>query len=479
MNKLLCSPITKVILFLLGYIATVSFLRAGSHTFNVLFGSHFGNWFRFGSLLSVLLLLISMMLLFFSVWETKSVEKREVAFLFWRRLDASLITVFALWIASFLLFSAYLDWTDILSALILPGLAYTVFLLPLTELVARARDRELFLTLYWFRFFRLHPIWSPLGLLFFLLLLGSLALLFFLSPAAGAWLGFFPQTGIALILSPGDTSSTRWWIDLVNVLRAFSALTLIASTYFAAFLLNLSSKYDLANAEKIRAERLKSELITNVSHDIRTPLTSLINYVDLLNKLPLQGEAAAYVSVLDQKSTRLKMLIDDLMEASKAGTGNVKIELQTVNLSEIVGQAAGEFEEELKERKLTLVFHQPEGAIFVSADSRHLWRVLENLFSNAAKYACPGTRIFVRIDLTREGKPLFALQNTSEAPLDTAGEALTEQFIRGDRARYSEGSGLGLYIAKNLVELMGGQFTIRTKGDLFEAEIVFEASSEK
>ena len=150
----------------------------------------------------------------------------------------------------------------------------------------------------------------------------------------------------------------------------------------------------------------------------------------------------------------------------------MSVDFRNVDLSEIVGQIAGEFDDQFKEHGLTLVLRQPEQPVLANADNRHLWRTLENLFSNAVKYALPGTRVFAEIDL-RDGSAVLSLKNTSQAPINQSGEALTEQFIRGDRARQTEGSGLGLYIAKSLVELMGGQLIIRASGDLFEVEIVF------
>jgi len=239
----------------------------------------------------------------------------------------------------------------------------------------------------------------------------------------------------------------------------------------------MSAEYDKANAGKIRAERFKAELITNVSHDIRTPLTSIINYVDLLKALPVEHpDFTEYVGILDRKAARLKTLIDDLMEASKASTGNMNVDMREIDLCEIAGQIAGEFDEQFTERNLTLVLRQPDQPVTANADSGHLWRVLENLFGNMAKYALPGTRVFAEIGLC-DGKPTISLKNTSQNPIDqSGGDMLTEQFIRGDRARQAEGSGLGLYIAKSLVELMGGRFEIRASGDLFEVEIAFGES---
>jgi len=443
--------------------------RALSHTFDVVLGGIFGNQLRFGLQLGAALFGLSALLLLIAVWNTKPRAQQEAVHRLWRNIDGFLLILFAGYLAFWLLTTAHTDWAE-LGVFLLPLLAYTAIMLTITELTARLRDRDLLRTLYWVRFFRAHPIWHPLGFLFAVLLIGNLLLFLVFTHVIASNLGFYPQFGLNMFrVLPGN----RWFIDLREVYRIFSFLTFIGLTYFAATLLNLETRYDQANAEKVRSERFKSELITNVSHDIRTPLTSIVNYVDLLKQLPLSGEAAEYVAVLDRKSERLNMLIADLMDASKAGTGNEEVSMQQVNLGEIVGQIAGEFEDGLLARNLTLALTQPAEPVLIWADNRHLWRVLENLFSNASKYALPGTRVFAEIAFDRDGNPIFALKNTSQVPLDLSGEALTEQFIRGDRARQSEGSGLGLYIAKNLVELMEGRFDIQVMGDLFVVEITF------
>jgi len=321
--------------------------------------------------------------------------------------------------------------------LAMPMMAYTLAMLALGELLARLRDKRLLETLHWLAFFRAYPIWKPMGLAT-LLLLASQAV----------WLA----------------------LSFVTPVMILPLFAIAALTRFASYLLNLGAQYTRANADKIRAERFRSELITNVSHDIKTPLTSIINFVDLLGKEPLQGQAAEHVRVLEQKSGRLKVLIDDLMEASKASTGNLKVELREIVVGELLGQVAGEFEDQFAERNLTLVLRQPDEPVRIQADSRHLYRALENLFSNAAKYALEGTRVFAEITLC-EGKPQFALQNTSQAPIELTGSEATAQFIRGDRSRQTEGSDLGLYIAKSLVELMGGELSINITGDLFRVEV--------
>jgi len=485
MNKVFCSPITKFILFLAGYVPVVSALRAMSHTFDVLLGNFFGTWLRFGLFPSVLFFALCFGLLLLSVALTKRPPKEEMIFRIWRELDFSLLVIFTLSVVLYLLPTAFVNWAEG-SSFFLLILAYMITVFTITELVARLRDRDLLRTLYWVRFFRLHPIWRPLGFLFALLLLGNLLILFVqiitfvLMPAFSMpydMMRFSGRAPFSLALfffrfTETATGSAGFSLDITNLLFYFSVITLIALTYFVAAQLNLSKRYDEANEEKIQAERFKSELITNVSHDIRTPLTSIINYVGILKNQPLDGISAEYVTVLDKKSARLKTLIEDLMEASKAGTGNVRVMLEKVNLSELVGQVAGEFDDQFAEQGLTLVLREPDDPVFAYVDSRHLWRTLENLFSNTAKYALPGTRVFAEISL-QEDTPVFSLKNTSASPIDLSGDVLTEQFIRGDRARDSEGSGLGLYIAKSLVELMGGEFTIRTSGDLFEVEILF------
>ncbi|MCL2568825.1 MAG: HAMP domain-containing histidine kinase [Oscillospiraceae bacterium] len=519
MIKILCFPLTKLFLFFGGFVSAVFVLRsihlifdralAFALDFDSIIGRpiYAGVFFGQGFWLFTLLFCLCVGLLLFSVWSTKPSKQKPLPLALWRDIDFALLALLAVLVAlaSFYglrVYAAQLFHVTLWQLYIilgLPLLTYTAAIFAVTEFVARVRDKDLLRTLYWVRFFRLYPPWSPLGFLLSLLLLGSLYLLvetmreIVWQATALVFSTFWPDPGwIDPAASPMDlaffdeirrTETTLRTLVLppivsVYLLLPFSLLTLISSTYFVTFALNLSGKYAEASAEKIRAEQFKSELITNVSHDIRTPLTSVINYVDLLKKLPLEGDAADYVSVLDRKSERLKMLIDDLMDASKAGTGNVKLEPESVNLSELVGQAVGEFEDQFASRNLALVFTQPEDPIHIRADSRHLWRVLENLLSNASKYALSGTRVFAELSLDSDGRPRFALKNTSQAPLDLSGDTLVEQFIRGDRARQSEGSGLGLYIAKNLAELMDGRFEIQVTGDLFSVEIGFSADKE-
>lgn len=230
----------------------------------------------------------------------------------------------------------------------------------------------------------------------------------------------------------------------------------------------------------IKSERLKTDLITNVSHDIKTPLTSIINYVDLLKRENFDDpKIQGYLEILEAKSQRLKTLTEDVVEASKVSSGNITLEMMDVNLVEMVNQTIGEFSEKMETKKLTIVATLPEEPAIIHVDGRRMWRVLENIFNNAAKYAMPGTRVYVdlKVKEAEDGKKivLFSMKNMSENPLNINADELTERFIRGDISRSTEGSGLGLSIAKNLTEMQGGTFTVYVDGDLFKVMIEFQA----
>ncbi len=226
--------------------------------------------------------------------------------------------------------------------------------------------------------------------------------------------------------------------------------------------------------DSVKNEHLKTDLITNVSHDIKTPLTSIINYVDLLKREDLKNERVQnYISVLDSKSQRLKQLTEDLVEASKVSSGNISLQMERINLVELVYQTGGEFDEKFEARGLTLIAKLPREPVVIMADGRRIWRVLENLYNNVAKYAMKNTRVYV--DMEADGEQVcFSIKNISENPLNIQADELTERFIRGDISRSTEGSGLGLSIAKSLTILMGGIFEIYLDGDLFKATISFK-----
>lgn len=221
--------------------------------------------------------------------------------------------------------------------------------------------------------------------------------------------------------------------------------------------------------EKMKSERFKAELITNVSHDLKTPLTSIINYVNLLKSTEqTDPKAVEYIEVLDRKSQRLKKLTEDLVEASKASTGVLSVVREKISMGQLIDQASAEWEEKLTGRKLTLMTTLPEGEAWVYADGRHLWRVIDNLLSNCAKYAMEGTRVY--LDLERgKGQVALSVKNISREPLNVPAERLMERFVRGEESRSTEGSGLGLSIARSLTELQGGSFDLAVDGDLFKA----------
>jgi len=239
---------------------------------------------------------------------------------------------------------------------------------------------------------------------------------------------------------------------------------------------NIGTGLEYAVEESTKNERMKADLITNVSHDIKTPLTSIVNYVNLLKRENIENERAKdYIRILDEKAARLKQLIEDLVEASKVSSGNVKLDMQTIDLVEMVYQTAGEFDDKFERKGLTIVTKLPSVPVYICADGRQLYRVIENLYNNVAKYAMENTRVYVEI-AAKDERVIFSIKNVSEKSLAQENSQvgdLTERFTRGDSSRTTEGSGLGLSIAKNLTHLMGGTFDISVDGDLFKATLIF------
>lgn len=230
---------------------------------------------------------------------------------------------------------------------------------------------------------------------------------------------------------------------------------------------------EVAVAESVKNERLKTDLITNVSHDIKTPLTSIINYVELLKQENFEdAKVKRYIEVLEQKSQRLKTLTEDVVEASKVSSGNIVLEYINLNLTEMIQQVSGEFEERFQKRALTEMQTLPDEEVIIRADGRRMWRIFENIYNNAAKYAMEGTRIYAELSVL-EDEAVFHLKNISEQALNISADELTERFIRGDISRSTEGSGLGLSIAKTLVQMQGGIFELYLDGDLFKVTIRF------
>ncbi|MCH5279264.1 MAG: HAMP domain-containing histidine kinase [Christensenellaceae bacterium] len=238
---------------------------------------------------------------------------------------------------------------------------------------------------------------------------------------------------------------------------------------------NISVGMSKAVDERMRSERFKTELITNVSHDIKTPLTSIINYVDLMKKHGSTDEKLTeYIGIIDRQSARLKKLIEDLTEASKASTGSLAVNIERCDLNLLLTQSICEYQEKLRESGIEPVANYPENSVYVLADGRHLWRIFDNLLGNVVKYAQRHTRLYVDIGC-QDGYATVTLRNISGSALNISGEELLERFVRGDSSRHTEGSGLGLNIAKSLAELQGGSLDIIVDGDLFKTVVMLRA----
>lgn len=238
---------------------------------------------------------------------------------------------------------------------------------------------------------------------------------------------------------------------------------------------SIAAGMERAVDEKMRSEQLKTELITNVSHDIKTPLTSIINYAGLIERTPCaHQQIQEYAQVLVRQSERLKRLLEDLVEASKATTGNLEIHLTPCDAAVFLTQISGEYEDKFKERELTLVVSCPTEPVYIQADGQKLQRVFDNLMNNIYKYSLPGTRVYLSLE-SDETEVVILLKNTSEKALNIPGAELMERFVRGDSSRNTEGNGLGLAIAESLVKLQNGQMTISIDGDLFKVTLRFPA----
>lgn len=244
------------------------------------------------------------------------------------------------------------------------------------------------------------------------------------------------------------------------------------------YLNNISDGFENAIQDRMKSERMKVELITNVSHDIKTPLTSIINYVDLLKKENIDNmQAKEYIEILDSKSQRLKKLTEDLVEASKVSTGNISLNLEKINIVELVKQATGEFEDKFKKRGLETIINTDVNELNIMADSRYMYRIIENLFSNVSKYALENSRVYIDIKESKDNKSVtnvnIEVKNISKDKLNISADELMQRFVRGDKSRTTEGSGLGISIAQNLTELQNGKFELKLDGDLFKVKMIF------
>lgn len=276
----------------------------------------------------------------------------------------------------------------------------------------------------------------------------------------------------------------KWSVSLVKIIIAVKEISSgnieyefdtsnisLTFTGFAQSVKSLGNGLNKAVSEAVKAERMRTDLITNVSHDLKTPLTSIINYVDLLkNEVPCSSKSQEYLAILEEKSARLKVLIEDLMEASKVSSGNIAVNLNNLDLNQLIIQALGEFQEKLEASSLEVILESKEKNVFILADGRHMWRIAENLLSNVIKYSMNNTRVYVCIEKNAD-KGVLTIKNISKTPLNISPEQLTERFVRGDESRTTEGSGLGLSIAQSLVNVQNGNFTIEIDGDLFKVTV--------
>ena len=332
-------------------------------------------------------------------------------------------------------------------------------------------------------------VWQWVGILVLMIVIPPL----FLFASQVAWGDFWILFWMLLffVTAAADIALLGWWVwymgQIIKGVAVMSKGNLnhqIPTRFmfgrfrgFAESMNSMAKASRLAVEQQLRSERMKTELITNVSHDIKTPLTSIINYVDLLKKPHSEDEGQQYLEVLDRQSQKLKKLIVDLMDMSKASTGNMSVDLAPMDAVEAVNQALGEFSDKLNLAGLHPLFRCSHETVMIRADGRLLWRVLSNLLGNAVKYAMPGTRMYVDL-MTAQGSAVLSIKNISRDELNVDADELLERFVRGDASRNTEGSGLGLNIAKSLVELQGGQMHLTVDGDLFKVTIVMPLCSE-
>lgn len=248
-------------------------------------------------------------------------------------------------------------------------------------------------------------------------------------------------------------------------------------TPIAKNLNKLSSTTYLAVEKEMKSERMKTELITNVSHDIKTPITSIINYVDLLNETQDEDKQKEYLTVLNRQSLRLKALVEDLIEASKLSTGNITLETSLLDLNVLLGQLTAEFEDKFKEKNLEIILDQKQETLMTQADGKMLSRLFDNVLMNAYQYSLENTRVYITLE--KKGfYNIITVKNISKDPLNLDSESLMERFVRADSSRNTEGSGLGLSIAKSIATLHGGEFNLDVDGDLFKVSIYLKREND-
>lgn len=465
MKKIMRHKLTKILSVLFSFIFVQSFFRQISTTYNYYLATFWGDFLKFNFSLSALLSFLFLLVFVLStVWSERTQETES----FLRQMDFALL-LFGIFFSFFMTYNILRDYGSGTLTFFLSTLTMFVSVIGTWEVTMRLKEIQL--QFHWLKFFKrmasrkklLVAMLFPLTGIFFYFLISVLT--WFVNPVMRIYSG-------EIVRVPNNHT-----IFNNLLLSTFLAILFVSLSFLMDFILKEDRNYEQANQEKIRAERFKAELITNMSHDMKTPLTSLISYVDLLKKLPIENpKFKEYTEVLDRKSFRLKHLISDLLDASKIGTGNIQLNYEQVDVTEMLGQIAGEFEDDFLEKQLTLILRLSENPCFLNIDSEHFYRIIENLLGNSLKYSLEKTRVFLEVKEKNEQVYIY-IKNTSKNPIEVESSELTEQFIRGDRARFQEGHGLGLYIAKNLIELMGGQFEVEVTGDLFVAKLTFSQNS--
>lgn len=306
----------------------------------------------------------------------------------------------------------------------------------------------------------------------------------FLFSFENIWIGLFIEFVLLVLVSYRIIKTTKEYAQIEDKLKEMyegNNKSILNKQEFGPefhstvkYINDISNGFENAIQDRMKSERLKAELITNVSHDIKTPLTSIINYVDLLKQEDIQNEKAKeYIGILDNKSQRLKKLTEDLVEASKVSTGNISLNLENINIVQLIKQALGEFEDKFKKHGLEIILDCEENEIIVKADNKCMYRIIENLFSNISKYALDNSRVY--IDIKKAPKSvIIEMKNISKDRLNITADELMQRFVRGDKSRTTEGSGLGISIAQNLTELQGGEFRLKLDGDLFKVELEWD-----
>ena len=461
MKKIMRSNLIKILSIFLAFIFVQSFLRHISTTYNYYLATFWGDFLKFNFIISALLSLLFLLIFVFSIiWSERTQKVKNVI----TQMDFSLL-LFLVFFSFFITYNLLRNYGSGSLTFMLSLLTMLVSAMGCWEVIMRIKEGNF--QFQWWKFFKRMSARTSLILAMVLPLIG-IALYFLISILLWFIIPVMRVDSGLVVRIPN--TYTIFNDPLISISMA---ILFVSLTFLMDFILQEDRNYEQANQEKLRAERFKAELITNMSHDMKTPLTSLISYVDLLKNLPIETpKFKEYTEVLERKSLRLKHLITDLLEASKIGTGNVKLNFEQVDVTEMLGQMAGEFEDDFLEKQLTLILRLADNPCFLNIDSEHFYRVIENVLGNSLKYSLEKTRVFLEVKEKDEQVYIY-IKNKSKDPIEIESSELTEQFIRGDRARFQEGHGLGLYISKNLVELMGGQFEVEVTGDLFVAKLTF------